>query len=493
VQPLVLDIEDGPSVQDDHPFVLVLSVPDGFIEPTTQDLIDDAVTDVGQSCDVFTGRRCGVGSLEPTLSERHRTTLPGRRRRCRRGHLRRASMTGCSVVVALITTFSVQTDGTAWAQSAPVTNVSLKSAYQFLDLMMDQYATGTTPRLVQSFTGGVLGQENFTDSETYDDALMIDAYLAEGNADGLSRAEVVGDALLYVQAHDPTHDGRIREAYAPAPLTSPRKVKITDRTSDVGNMAWVGQSLVELYVATGGSSYLTGAEAIGNWIQSNCYDTRGAGGYTGGDAPHGYRIRWKSTEHNIDLYVLFTSLATETGNPVWSARAAWARGFVASMWDPSAGTFFVGTLNNGVTPNDSEHPEDVNSWSYLAFQDPVYSASLEWDVTNLAVTAVGFSGVSFCSGDRSGVWFEGTSHLADALELRDGPGDEAQADQYLADVAYAQTNGPDNDGMGIMAASKNKLSDCDGDYYYSSLHTGARAWYVLAAQQVNPLSLFAAS
>jgi hypothetical protein len=47
--------------------------------------------------------------------------------------------------------------------------------------------------------------------------------------------------------------------------------------------------------------------------------------------------------------------------------------------------------------------------------------------------------------------------------------------------------------MGIMAASKNKLSDCDGDYYYSSLHTGARAWYVLAAQQVNPLSLFAAS
>jgi hypothetical protein len=163
------------------------------------------------------------------------------------------------------------------------------------------------------------------------------------------------------------------------------------------------------------------------------------------------------------------------------------------MWDGPAGTFYVGTTNNGVTPNTSEQPEDVDSWSYLALQDPAYASSLDWDVTNLAVTAGGFSGVSFCRSDRSGVWFEGTSHLADALALRDGPGDAAQADQYLADVADAQADGPDSDGMGIMAASKDRLSDCDGDWYYASLHTGATAWYILAAQRVNPLSLFAAT
>jgi hypothetical protein len=60
-------------------------------------------------------------------------------------------------------------------------------------------------------------------------------------------------------------------------------------------------------------------------------------------------------------------------------------------------------------------------------------------------------------------------------------------------VAEAQTSGPDNHGMGIMAASKDRLSDCDGDEYYASLHTGATAWYILAAEQVNPLSLFAGS
>jgi len=99
---------------------------------------------------------------------------------------------------------------------------------------MDRYTTGTVPRLVQSFTGGVLGRQHFTDSETYDDALIIDAYLTEGTATGLARARVIGNALLYVQAHDPRHDGRVRAAYAPLPLTSPAKVKATDPTSDVG-------------------------------------------------------------------------------------------------------------------------------------------------------------------------------------------------------------------------------------------------------------------
>ncbi len=44
--------------------------------------------------------------------------------------------------------------------------------------MMDRYATGSTPRLVQSFTGGVLGRNHFTAAETYDNAVLIDAYLA---------------------------------------------------------------------------------------------------------------------------------------------------------------------------------------------------------------------------------------------------------------------------------------------------------------------------
>jgi len=363
---------------------------------------------------------------------------------------------------------------------------SVENAYAFLRLMMDKYAKGSTVRLVQSFDGGPL--RGFTDAVTYDDALFVDAMLAQGTTDDIARAEVVGDAFLYVQANDKAGDGRLRAAYAPKPLKAPGDVIVRDGSSDVGNMAWVGQALVRLYARTGDSSYLRGATAIARWLRANTYDTRGSGGYTGGYTAQGKKIEWKSTEHNIDAYAFFTMLAEESGSSQWTTDAAWAKQFVASMWDVNDGRFYVGTGEDGVTPNKPFKPEDVNSWSYLAFANPAWAAAPSWDVTNLAASQGGFNGVSFCSGDRSGVWFEGTAHLADALELRNASGDQAQAQAYLGDVAYAQTNGPNNDGLGIIAASK-KLSDCDGSKYYPSLHVGATAWYILAATASNPFVL----
>jgi hypothetical protein len=366
--------------------------------------------------------------------------------------------------------------------AAPPSSVS--SAYAFLRLMMDKYARGATTRLVQSFDGGPL--KGFTDAVTYDDALLVDAMLAQGTADDIARSKVVGNAFLYVQAHDPAGDGRLRAAYGPKPLRHPGDIVIDDDTSDVGNMAWVGQALVQLYAKTSDGEYLDSALRIARWLQTNTYDTRGSGGYTGGYGPGGRKIEWKSTEHNIDIYAFFTMLAAQSGQREWKAHAAWAKRFVASMWYARAGRFYVGTLDDGKTPNRPFKPEDVNSWSYLAFHNPAWSAAPTWDVTHLAVSRGGFSGVSFCSGDRSGVWFEGTAHLADALELRNDPGDPAQAQKYRRDVEHAQAHGPNHDGLGIIAASINGLRDCDGDKYYASLHVGATAWYIMASGQTNP-------
>jgi hypothetical protein len=393
---------------------------------------------------------------------------------------------------ALASCSGVPAGGNAFAPATPaarrsVPPASVSKAYAFLRLMMDKYANGDTTRLVQSFDGGRL--KNFTDAVTYDDALFVDAALAQGTPDDVARAKVVGDAFLYVQAYDKAGDGRLRAAYAPKPLRNPGDIKVDDNTSDVGNMAWVGQALVQLYAKTSDSAYLNGALKLAQWLQTNTYDTRGHGGYTGGYTARGGKIRWKSTEHNVDIYAFFTMLAAESGQSDWIARAAWAKGFVASMWDARAGRFFVGTLDNGVTPNKPFKPEDVNSWSYLAFQNPQWAASPSWDVTHLAVDRGGFNGVSFCSGDRLGVWFEGTSHLADALELRNERGDAGQARTYVDDVAYAQSNGPNGDGLGVIAASINGLRDCDGDKYFASLHVGATAWYIMAVGKANPFLL----
>ncbi len=365
-------------------------------------------------------------------------------------------------------------------------SASISHAYTFLRTMMDKYAMGSTPRLVQSFDGGPL--KKFTAAVTYDDALFVDAMLADGSPDAIARAKVVGKAFLYVQAYDKAGDGRLRAAYAPKPLNNSKDVVVEDDTSDVGNMAWVGQALVQIYAATSDPTYLNGALAIGQWLQKNTYDTRGAGGYTGGYTAGGKKITWKSTEHNIDVYAFFMMLAVESNQSEWTTHAAWAERFVASMWDARGGRFYAGTANDGISPNKTFKPEDVNTWSYLAFANPAWAAAPSWDVENLSANEGGFSGVSFCSGDRSGAWFEGTAHLADALVLRNASGDRDQAQQYLRDIDYAQTNGPNGDGLGIIAASKT-IRDCDGDKYFPSLHIGATAWYILAAGSVNPFQL----
>jgi hypothetical protein len=371
---------------------------------------------------------------------------------------------------------------------APRLEDSVARAYQFLDQMMDLQTAGPARRLVQSYTGGLLGQQGDTSASIYDNALLIDAYLAEGTAAGVARAKTIGSALVYLQAHDHARDGRLRNGYTPAPLADANDIQATDPASSTGTLAWAGQALTQLYAATRIRAYLRSAIALGGWIQSQCRDGRGAGGYAGGDTAAGARIGWKSTEHNIDVFAFFRLLARETGNPVWSQRAAWARRFVVSMWDPAQGRFYLGTSADGVTRNDTAQVEDVNSWSYLALRDPAYAASVGWDVSSLSVPSGGYRGLSYCTGDRTGVWFEGTAQAADALHLRDQPRDSARARSYLADLGYAQAHGPNADGLGIMAASHDTLSDCQGGDLYASLHTGTTAWYILAAEGIDPLS-----
>ena len=94
-------------------------------------------------------------------------------------------------------------------------------AYQFLNQMMDSSAIGTVPRLVQSYTGGVLGTENYTASSIYDDALVIDAYLAERTADGRARAQAIGTALLSALAQAAPQGGGLYDELRAGPALSP--------------------------------------------------------------------------------------------------------------------------------------------------------------------------------------------------------------------------------------------------------------------------------
>ncbi|MBV9570393.1 MAG: hypothetical protein JO056_04040 [Alphaproteobacteria bacterium] len=369
----------------------------------------------------------------------------------------------------------------------------LSRAYAFLYRQMDKYQQGDSLRLVRSY----VPTDTFSNADvsyTYDDDVMLLALLRRGQGEDVARARVLGDALVYAQAHDPYNDGRVRGAYHARRFTghdgAPR---IAGAASDTGNLAWTGIAFAQLYNATGKQDYLSAALALGGFIQRNTYDTRGAGGYTGGINADQQKIEYKSTEHNIDLYALFGMLAQLTGEQSWSGDATHALTFVQAMWNAKRGYFYIGTGNDGATINKGDPtPEDVQTWSFLSTGLAQYQSSMDWALANLSAIKGRFDGLSFEAKDRSGVWFEGTAHAAMAFAAR-GMGDDAQTvAQLLADVEIGQANAPNADGKGVVAASKDGLETGDGaDKYYASLHIGATAWYCLAKQAANPFRLFA--
>lgn len=374
----------------------------------------------------------------------------------------------------------------------PVTDsaASVALAYEFLDARVDEFCDGEGHCLPRSYQGGFFTTPtwDFTPSFVYDDALVVIAYTARGLPDDLRRARAIGDTLLFVQENDPIGDGRTRASYEPHGIRQGR-VEITGPGTFTGNQAWVGMALARLAHVTGDERYLDGALRVGRWIQDNTADmARAPYGYTGGQLEDGTSLTWKSTEHNSDIAGFFTQLGQLTGDPVWTDRAAVAAEFVAAMQDAD-GHVNTGTGLDGSTINTRPIPLDAQTWSSLATGDPRYGTALDWTLAHLIATDGPYTGPSISEVDVSKAWFEGGGHLALALGLRDAPGDAAAVDTLLSSIRLAQRDAPNGDGKGIVATSNDGLDSGFGDFYYASLHTGATAWYLLAATGDNPFRL----
>ena len=370
----------------------------------------------------------------------------------------------------------------------PAASVAL--AYEFLDARVDEFCDGEGRCLPRSYEGGFFTTPSwdFTPSFVYDDALVVIAYTARGLPDDLRRARAVADTLLFVQENDPVGDGRVRTSYEPHGIRQGR-MEITGPGTFTGNQAWVGMALTRLFHATGETRYLDGAVRIAEWIQDNTADmTRAPYGYTGGQTDAGVPLEWKSTEHNSDIAGFFTQLAQLTGDAVWAERAAVAADFVAAM-QSADGHVDTGTLLDGSTINTRPIPLDAQTWSLLGTGDPRYGSAVDWTLAHLSAQDGPYRGPSISDVDVSKVWFEGSGHLALALQERGAAGDQARAEELLADIRLAQRDAANGDGKGIVATSTDGLDSGFGDLYYASLHTGTTAWYLLAAVGDNPFRL----
>lgn len=410
---------------------------------------------------------------------------------------------------------------------------SIGNAYLFLNQMMDAYAQGSTIRLCQSYSDQIAGGTFLSTAFIYDNALLALAYLARGRAADIARAKIIGNALLYAQQIDPAGDGRFRQAYF-AGVADSNGVFVTPglsffQGSAVGDVAWPGIALAQLYARTGNKAYLDGALRAANFIETTTRDNVNVppGGYFFGNGQSN-----KSTEHNIDVYALYTMLARLSGNNFWLDGAQHAKAFVQAMFDAPSGHFWTGTSDPTHIFFDNS-PEDVQTWSYLAFRDPNFAVTIDWVKTNLATTDTTFafnnswgnnglrlrvSGMTFASlsklgtvlGDNSvdadAVWLEGTGHLIAALLFRRLPpgkdipsfhGDLDLAVSLIENVQVAQNSlgaGQTVNGQPLvvgqgLTASTSILNTGFGFNYFPYLHIGATSWYGMGALGANPLRI----
>jgi hypothetical protein len=374
------------------------------------------------------------------------------------------------------------------AQAATIPSpTSVTNAYAFLAGQFDQYGTGTALRLPSSYKGGYLA--GFISSFAYDDALVILAWLAGGTSADRQRATVLGDSLIHAQSTDPFGDGRTRASYQPDSFRAGSTPEIGSAAANTGNQAWVGMALTRLHEVTGQRRFLDAALRLANWIQTISWDgARAPFGYTGGRDANNMAITYKASEHNIDVGAFFTMLGTLTGNSSWTSRAQQAYAFVAAM-QSTGGWVWTGTGADGTTINTTPIPADVQTWAYLATHDTRYTPAVNWVIDNLMNTDAGITGSSYSNTDTSKVWLEGSGHLALAVRARGAAGDTALYNTLMTNIEKAQTTSPNQDGRGIVAASTDGLQTGFGDTYYASLHTGATAFYVMAAKGYNPFRL----
>jgi hypothetical protein len=332
----------------------------------------------------------------------------------------------------------------------------------------------------------------------YDNAVAAIALVACNES---QRATRIGDAIVAAQSRDRYwRDGRLRNAYLAGPVgkgavrlpgywdgKSERWVEDAYGVgSDSGNMAWAILALLALDQRSRDHKYRSAAVHIGRWLvqwQSHI----GVGGFTGGtsnEEPNPEKVKWKSTEHNVDLAAAFTALARATHDPAWFRTAVSATNFVHAMWDPACHCFDAGTVEDGRTRN-RYIALDAQLLPLLALPGALkrYSAALPVAKDRVAV------GGGFAFGEtKGGIWTEGTEQAALLMALLNRSSalralTLATRSARSADGGYFAT-----DVKELPTGLKLDIDQAQSRQYFHLVHLAPAAWAALVERRYNPFT-----
>ena len=382
---------------------------------------------------------------------------------------------------------------------------------------------GIAPVMIRSYDTENIYIKNVAFS--YDNALVAMAFISE---DEQAAAKQLVDAFVYAVQNDralPSYDfsgsggedseaegssahaRRVRNAYAAGDISAfpgwesgARLPGWYDNStgkwyedryqvgSNVGNTSYVALALMQYYNQYGGEEYLETARSLMDWVMENCSDsgdgfTGGFEGWAEGDPPVVYPFTYKSIEHNIDAYAVFTALYGATAEEKYEDAAQSARRFIESMYDEERGLFMTGTLDDGITPNTGVIVLDAQVWCAMALGDSFEPYRDALQTVEEMKTEEG--GYPFCMENKNGGWWaEGTAYTA--LMYR-GLGNEKEYEEAMNALESIQLD------TGLFpAATVDRLSTgmdlFDGSpwEYSTDPHIAPTAWFIMAANGFNP-------
>lgn len=363
---------------------------------------------------------------------------------------------------------------------------------------------GNQPLILRSFEpangGSALHPALENTGFTYDNAVVL---IALAGCNRLAEVKRIADAfVIAVDTDRHYHDGRLRNAYRSGPVAVgsdgmllPGYWNTVSNAwaedgyqvgSATGSTAWGALALLVTYDRTGEQIYLDTAVKVMNWIHRETADPERAGYFGGffGHEPSPIPAKWKSTEHNLDIYAVDRWLSTIQPAGGWGARGEKALKFLEQMWDADEARFQIGSVEDGNAPNRTASGLDAELWPLIAV--PSFAGKRD-AVLNWAEQHHGVKGGFDFNNDRDGVWLEGTAQAALVYAINNQP-DKASVllDTISANVAkdqlvFATVNEELTTGLQIGPGSS------PGDFkYYRLPHIGATGWAILAALKLNP-------
>jgi hypothetical protein len=321
-------------------------------------------------------------------------------------------------------------------------------------------------------------------SYLYDNALAIRALLLGGDttdamniADGRLATETGCTSGFYNELN--SGHTLLANSMPRGPLSQRRRL---------GDNSWFGLALLELYQATGNNTYLTCAQQLSDWPETNLKATSGTlQGYYAGYDDSGNPLQSRSTEENSDFFELNQQLAAFFGQ-TYADRATWAGNFVINMYDSQGHKFWAGTssldiINTGSVPLDAQTLPLLTLGMSQQYENTVnYAAALRWAEANLIVTDGSLAGFTYSSQSASQspprVWLEGVAQGCVAYELL-GRLEQTSSDPWGAKVQQCLQTLEDAsmNGTGVVAASSDDLEDTILNQYYDKRQAVApTAW-----------------